>query len=126
MRKIKLTNCNKYTLVDDDDFEILNLFKWRLVVPRKCCPRVMTEININAFTKGILMHRLIMKDPLNKQIDHINHDGLDNRKCNLRICNSSQNNSNRRPSKKGTSKYKGVSWNQKDKAWGVTICKNAI
>ena len=44
----------------------------------------------------ILMHRYIMNAPNNLMVDHINHNTLDNRKDNLRLCTSSQNNINRK------------------------------
>lgn len=48
-----------------------------------------------------------MRPDNDMHVDHINHDTLDNRRCNLRICTVSQNCANQRP-RKGTSKYKGV------------------
>lgn len=47
-------------------------------------------------TDGIYMHRLIMNPKDDELIDHINGDGLDNRRENLRICTSSQNHMNQR------------------------------
>ena len=56
------------------------------------------------------------------QIDHINDNGLDNRRSNLRICSQSQNLMNcRKPKTLFSSKYKGVSWVQKHKRWKVSI-----
>jgi hypothetical protein len=50
-------------------------------------------------------------------IDHINGDGLDNRKENLRFCTHSQNQHNQHSVQGATSKYKGVHWNTKAKRW---------
>ena len=57
------------------------------------------------------------------QVDHINRDGLDNRRHNLRFCTNAQNN-HCAPYGKGTSKYKGVSWQKKSKRWIVSIKHN--
>jgi hypothetical protein len=54
---------------------------------------------------------MILDFPDGFSIDHINHDGLNNRKINLRLCNQSMNNANQRKQTRATSsKYKGVSW----------------
>lgn len=67
-------------------------------------------------------HRLIMNCPPGKQIDHINHDGLDNRKINLRITDASQNSRNTRKTfRLTTSKFKGVYWDKSRKLWAATI-----
>ncbi len=56
--------------------------------------------------------------------DHINHDGLDNRKTNLRNCTLKQNNANTRPTKGASSKYKGVTFAKREKKWVVYIKKD--
>ena len=67
------------------------------------------------------MHRLIMGAPENKEVDHINGDRFDNRRENLRLCNSSQNKCNRGPRKDNQSGFKGVSWHPQRKKWTARI-----
>lgn len=58
--------------------------------------------------KYMSMHRLIAQPEERKQVDHINHDTLDNRKSNLRVCTKTQNRRNSRPVYKNTTGLKGV------------------
>jgi len=68
------------------------------------------------------MHRQIMKAPAGFVVDHINYNGLDNRKANLRLATLTQNNRHtRRTIHPGTSKYKGVCWYSREKRWAVRI-----
>ena len=73
-------------------------------------------------TKGDRVHRKILglfpNDGL--EVDHINHNGLDNRRCNLRVCTRQQNQMNKR-AMKGSSKFKGVFWHSHAKKWGACI-----
>lgn len=66
----------------------------------------------------VSMHRLLMGVP---GVDHINHDGLDNRRANLRPVNQRQNGANERPRRGGTSVYKGVSWDATSQRWRAQI-----
>jgi len=72
------------------------------------------------------MHRVIINAPRHLLVDHINHNGLDNRKANLRTATIAQNNVNRASykTKNSPSKYKGVYWSKRDKKWQVQICHN--
>ncbi len=64
------------------------------------------------------IHRLIMGvTDKNIVVNHINHNGLDNRKNNLRICTNSQNICNCLTSKNNKSGYKGVYWSKERKKW---------
>ena len=65
-----------------------------------------------------------MKCPDGFQVDHINHDTLDNRKINLRICTVAENQYNQQiKNVKKTSKYKGVSWSPRHKSFRADIYK---
>jgi hypothetical protein len=70
------------------------------------------------------MHRQIMNAPEGLLVDHIDGNGLNNQKNNLRLCSSAQNARNRRPTSKPYSKYKGVSWHKRNKKWEVRIAKS--
>ena len=73
------------------------------------------------------MHRAIMNAPVGVEVDHINHDKLDNRKCNLRLCTSSQNKAAAIKYKTWADKasiYKGVGWNKHAGKWIARIKVN--
>lgn len=107
MKYINL-NHNKQTFVDDEDYEYLNQWKWSY---HKDGYAIRTEYNKNGQVH-IAMHRLIMKAPRNKQVDHKNGNRLDNRKENLRICNQTQNQHNRNINRNNVTGYMGVSKKQ--------------
>ncbi len=116
MKKIKLTK-NKYTIVDDEDYEYLNQFNWYLHIAGYA---VRSSKN-----KKILMHREIMllTDP-KILTDHKNRNKLDNRKNNLRVCNKKDNAGNSKKIKNTSSIYKGVHWSNKEQRWVAIIHKN--
>jgi hypothetical protein len=58
------------------------------------------------------------------QCDHINHNGLDNRRCNLRLCTHQQNCFNKKPKPGCTNKYKGVYRSHESKKWRAEIRRN--
>ena len=72
------------------------------------------------------MHRQVINPPDHLLVDHINHNGLDNRKANLRTATHKQNCRNRiyANTKKSSSKYKGVAWHKATKKWSVRIGLN--
>lgn len=121
MKYIELTQ-GKRAIVDDEDYDWLNQWNW-------CASETKPEIYIayrkrrvgSGAWKGLRMHRLIKSPPLDMLVDHKNHDTLDNRKCNLRVCSVSQNNANRRPSIGKSSKYKGVRWSGHRNKWYAEI-----
>lgn len=95
-----------YSQVDDDDFEYLSKFKWYVCIVKNTAYAERSVLN-NGIKKKICMHRDIMKTPDNLVVDHIDRDGLNNQKHNLRNCTPSQNQMNKKSF--GKSKYLGVS-----------------
>lgn len=112
MKLIPLTQ-NKFAIVDDNDYEYLNQWKW-----------YYDNVGYARRNPGILMHRAILTPKKKQDIDHINKNKLDNRKINLRVVTRSQNSMNRKKHKKGSSEYKGVYWKTRDRRWYAEICMN--
>jgi len=123
-RLIKVRNKNLEVLVDEEDYEYLNQFKWHL----HSGGYVNRNQKYKVKPQKTYMHREIMGLPEGKSIDHINGNKLDNRKSNLRIVTKSQNMRNQKKSSNRTSIYKGVSqilnrskkWQAKIKFGGKT------
>lgn len=109
------------TLVDDEDFEYLNQWKW-VAQDNKCTFYAKRTSYADKKKVSIWMHRLILgitdKGVLS---DHKDRDGLNNQKSNLRKATRSQNNANTNPKKNGTSKYIGVSFHKHSKKWHAAI-----
>lgn len=93
-------------LFDDDISEFILQYKW--YITKRAGNKVYARTNIAG--RPVLMHRLIMDivDLPEKEIDHINGNGIDNRRNNLRICTHGENMFNRSPQKTAASKYLGV------------------
>ena len=85
MREIRLTQ-DKVALVDDEDFELVSRYKWHAhrVTRRTLCDQYYVAHNPPGGRK-ILLHNLIMHPPPGMVVDHLNFDGLDNRRQNLRV-----------------------------------------
>lgn len=116
MKQIPLTQ-NKFAIVDDKDFENLNQFKW--FFNGKGYAGRSKWIKGGNSSIQILMHRIILNAPKNQEIDHINGDGLDNRRENLRLCSHAENSKNRKFYKNNTSGVRGVVWDKQMKSWAV-------
>lgn len=107
MKEIKLTK-GQVALVDDEDFEYLNQWKWRASW-NKSTNSFRAVRMAGAFPrKTIYMHRLIMKTPAGIECDHVYHNTLDNRKSELRNVTHSQNIINQDARKNNKLKIKGV------------------
>lgn len=113
-------------LVDDEDYENLSKFKWNIFKKETdntlYCKRNSKRDPITRKQKTITMHRLIMNVFEGKGIiDHKDHNGLNNQKSNLRICNTSQNGANRLKNKNASSKYYGVCYAKRSKKWNAFL-----
>lgn len=120
---------NTFALVDDKDYEELNKHKW---CPREDKRKDEDKHNFYAIralyptkTKRVelRMHRVILNAPKGTQVDHIDGNGLNNQRHNMRLCTNQQNNYNRLCGG-GTSKFKGVSWQASSCKWLAFIKHN--
>jgi len=114
---------NTFAIVDDADYDWLNQWKW-YVCKKGNFSYALRSLPRNGKQKGIRMHREIMKPGVGFDVDHINHNCLDNRRCNLRTCSRSENSYNQIKSPNKTSKYKGVVWHKQLKKWQTSIMLN--
>lgn len=121
MRRIPLSQ-GRYALVDDADYHQLCIHKWR-VQPERSTFYARRDIRINKRNYKVRMHRIILglvyRD--GKQTDHIDGDGLNNQRTNLRICSTAENQHNQRIRTVGSSQYKGVCWHKRDQRWRAQI-----
>jgi hypothetical protein len=114
-------------IVDDEDFNDLSKYNWYVLKQGDKYYRAVRHSNKNETyyknRKTILMHRQILGFNLNdkRKIDHINHNPLDNRKQNLRICTSIENSQNSIKRENVTSVYKGVSFHKNRKKYQAYI-----
>lgn len=120
MKKLKLTQ-NKYALVDDEDFDYLNQWKWHCAKGDKYVARREYFVGGKGKSKIVYMHRLIMNTPEGMETDHINRNGLDNRRENLRICTGAENRFNHKLISTNKTGYHGVYWDKLKGKWGVGI-----
>ena len=112
----------KFAIVDDADFDWLSQWKWSYNAHKRT-DYAVRAIGRHTDQVTIYMHRIIANPPSGKETDHINGNGLDNRRCNLRACTRSQNHMNRRKQANCSSQYKGVSWDKARQKWWVQISK---
>lgn len=121
-RRIPLTQ-NKYAIVDPEDYKRLAKYKWHINTGRGTFYAVRCMwVRRERKTKSIKMHREIMKIDDELYVDHINGDGLDNRKANLRAVTIMQNSWNMKKFRRNCwSRYKGVTWNTRRKKWVAQI-----
>lgn len=98
-------DCNERcrTLIDIDDIDKVKHIKWS----------INNKYYVGSNAPKVKLHRLIMNCPDDMIVDHINHNRLDNRKSNLRICTVRENNFNK--------KSKGVYWHESRNKWSARI-----
>lgn len=102
-REIPLTQ-GKVAIVDDQDFDLVRPYIWQATTKdgKTYYARAIVE------GKQVLMHRLLTGAAAEELVDHIDYDGLNNTRRNLRKCNFQQSLAHRRKLAPATSRYKGV------------------
>lgn len=133
MKEIKLTQ-GKVALVDDADFDWLNQWKWFVLKDKYTYyARRNLPAGINGKRSSILMHRLILGvTDFQIEVDHKDHNGLNNQRNNLRQASKSENLANQVSHRETSSKYLGVSLvksKYKDRiyfTWRAQIAKDGV
>lgn len=122
MKQIPLTK-GYVAVVDDEDFERVNARKWHALVGKsRAVYAERTVRGEDGKQSHLLMHRFILgiTDP-KVEVDHRDHDGLNNRRGNLRACSKLQNQHNQQKPRGKSSKFKGVSWFKHCRRWAAQI-----
>ena len=121
MIEIPLTQ-GKIALIDDEDYELVSRHTW-YAYKGKYTFYVVTAIGGRRNPQTLLMHRLILGldfgDKLH--VDHINSNGLDNRRSNIRIATRQQNGRNQRPHGDAVSGFKGIYYHKNRRKWVAKI-----
>jgi len=118
-REIPLTK-GFVALVDDEDYDrVMAAGSWRTLSGR--CGLMYARRHVRVDGRRVVdevLHRFLTGWPL---VDHINGDGLDNRRANLRPATTSQNLANRRIQCNNRSGFKGVGWHTSTGKWRSRI-----
>jgi hypothetical protein len=116
-----------FATVDAADAERVQQFKWSALKASKTKPLFYGFRHPKLAGTHALMHRFIMNAECGELVDHRDGNTLDNRRDNLRIATKAQNCQNSR-SYRGSSRFKGVSWNTQSGKWkaGITANGNVI
>lgn len=122
MKEIQLTK-GLFAIVDDADYDWLNQWRWYAHKGTRTFYANRRK-NTRIFTKPTQMHREIMNAPDDMEVDHIDGNGLNNTRANLRICTHKQNKQNVPKYANNTSGYKGVSIDRKNNKWTARIKAN--
>jgi hypothetical protein len=126
-RRIPLTQ-GKFAIVDVADYERLAKYKWFAIASERgfyAARMVKAKAGSRVKQKAVRMHQVILDVPKGKIMDHINHNGLDNRRVNLRVATRRENTWNKRKQRGNcSSQYKGVTWLKSEGKWQARIvCK---
>jgi len=104
-------------LIDTDDYEIVKDYTWWIGAKGYA----VTDVRQGDRYKRILMHRLIMEPRANMEIDHINHNKIDNRRSNLRECTTKENVRYARTRSDNISGVTGVGFTKRENRWRARI-----
>ena len=104
LRATSINHAKYVAFVDDEDFDAIKNLTFNILKNKT----VFYARSTKPYKGNRLLHRIILGAKESEIVDHINHDGLDCRKENLRKCTCSENGKNKRSKKNSTSQYLGV------------------
>lgn len=120
---------NVEILIDTADFELVSSIpdRWSIQKGGYRLYAVSNVIQPDGSLQSTPLHRFVLQPPKGVNVDHINRDGLDNRRSNLRLDTNNKNSSNTKLSKRNKSGYRGVCWSKVAKKWHCQIShKNTV
>lgn len=107
-------------VIDAKDVSLVSSYSW-YAEEKKTTVYAKTSYRDGEKYKSIFMHRLLLRPDDGKFCDHIDHDGLNNRRSNLRVCTIRENLANSRLRATSSSGYKGVYWEKDRGKWRAQI-----
>lgn len=113
----------KEALVDTNDIPLIQQTRWYVLDKRGY---VVNDTKVKGKRKRTFLHRLISGANQEDCVDHINHNPLDNRRSNLRICTKKENSVYSKSRQNTSSKYKGVNWYKPYKKWRARVNRKHI
>ena len=125
--EIPLTR-GKVAVIDATDFERVSQFKWYAVRPRPNYPdrwyAARSQHSPGRRQKMIYLHRFILDASPTSVVDHLDGDGLNCTRANMRHASQAQNSGNRAMNKNNQSGYKGIYWDKATGKWRAEIRVN--
>src|SRR3990167_5315472 len=118
---------DKVALIDASDWPLISGYTWHAALRghsgRHWYAVTTVYTGKNQYRKLVPMHRLLLDPPDDIEIDHINGDGLDNRRSNLRLATRIQNAANSTYKKRegASSQFRGVTWNKRCAKWRASV-----
>lgn len=106
----------KFAIISPEDYDRINQHKWTAIQHKRTWYAVCNLAGHNVY-----LHRFILKAPKGIDVDHLNGDGLDCRRSNMRLATRSQNIANSRKRRGCTSRWKGVNWHKATGKWLVRV-----
>lgn len=125
MKSVPLSK-GREAIVDDDDYARVSGFRWYATSGTPDTPRYAARKRParDPGPRVIYLHRELLNAPSGLEVDHINGNTFDNRRCNLRLCSNYGTSRNRRKSAGHSSVHKGVYWHRGARKWAAVIHVN--
>jgi AP2 domain/HNH endonuclease len=106
--------------IDDADFELVSPYRWD--AQRSLSTRTTyARSRLGGSRSAVPLHRLLLSPPEGSVVDHIDGNGLNNVRSNLRVCSRSENSFNAQRRKDNTSGFKGVYWHRRIGKWQAEV-----
>jgi hypothetical protein len=121
MKEIPLSK-GMIAIVDDEDYDYINQWSWNYSPSRhRRTGYAVRGMTVDGKYKNIKMHREVLRPADNMEVDHVDGNGLDNRRANLREATRSQNQQSKGKPRNNTTGYKGIYYSENKGKWRAQI-----